>query len=1007
MPRSEESRAPSGRQAAAGIRGGVCALLFALAPAAAPGQTDSTPFPPTPLSLGQPPAFPIRFSTLAGYDFDLEHPVGRLLASASRPVLGSQILGIEGTFEAGAGTFGSDLRGVAGAYVGVPWAALGAEYQGDGEPPAFAISLRIPKRRGGWFRRGDLLRLDFHPERQELWLGLSLRPPFERYRPNRPWEPVVRLPASRGNPAGRGRHVALGAEIESHLESVRHSIRWMDRLLTPKFAPGDFEAGAKPYREHIRLPGHTFLEEDRAYHRELDLAFTHATRGDSSLGRSIAALAESVIFREVLVPFDRLLGREKSPRGAAGFCGRAAAAFETALLERVPAVADTGDDGAVVRACSAEILKRVLAEISAASVAAGERWSYPFLFWTNRGALAWLPLNYGLRPEQYDTQAEWDGVLAAVTGEPQTDPNGVEYLMMEQFHPALKQMIRDTRRYQVTIIHDLRGRTPARTADLYGWDLVVDGYIRAFREAIRELDNGERDRLPQFYLFLDANYYHENGSGGIVGYLEHLLDPRLPMMAPKEYREQVSAAHDSLLLEVSGSSTLRGADPRALRDAIKVHVSVTNQFDPAFSLDLTRRDHRKLAFADVTEEDPSAGVALVTGQGIGEHYNGSGWEDRSLRVRGPSLVRLKTAARDLCRQQGLKATEVPECLRPAAFPGDYEGRCQALPDSVYTGGATVLVNETGYEAKECTVLKAAIYNLAPPGSALLSFDSLWYSEFWAGLFLCAALRGVHSLPVAPAPANAPSAGLAPLASLRETLRMMAVAGRYFAEDFERSGGMLRVGLYSHSVQTTDFRKRVFAFQQGARRHAFLRDVLPWHPAVDDSLESFRSKFRDVSFFELMMRPRPFLHMKSQLFGTAEAFEILRVPEIAPALANHLAIRQRQVQGMETKGVTPEAFRPLLDAYHERLARRSPGADERAVFTFTMGSQNMNPRSMLLDGEVLVAISGDDSVIALIDSMFLLFVSEWPADLEEFDRLFPRKPMPFFLKPLRSVIKVHG
>ena len=50
------------------------------------------------------------------------------------------------------------------------------------------------------------------------------------------------------------------------------------------------------------------------------------------------------------------------------------------------------------------------------------------------------------------------------------------------------------------------------------------------------------------------------------------------------------------------------------------------------------RDHRKVVFYDISEDDPYRGEAIFTGAGIGEHYANLSWEDRSLLLRGPAAL---------------------------------------------------------------------------------------------------------------------------------------------------------------------------------------------------------------------------------------------------------------------------------------------------------------------------------------------------------------------------------
>ncbi|HEU4941408.1 MAG TPA: hypothetical protein VFT97_07280, partial [Candidatus Eisenbacteria bacterium] len=740
------------------------AVLAHLASAPALGHADTNPYlPSNPVSLGQPSQVRTGWGVLAGYTFGEKEPeaddvsgfTSRLYVNAARRVLGPRLGGLELSLEGAAGVVGGEkLGGAAGVYAGLPWLVVGNEYAG--EPlggNTFSISLRFPERRGGLFGRSDLIRVDYHPHRREILGGLSFRLPFDECRPSRPRRTGIELPhRGRSVTSAPRPAIVLTAETEQHISEIVHAMSWIARMQTPLISSDWLEKEAPTLRDHIRQRGHTSREEDDRFHRNLDEAFTSASGGSPELGHQVAAMAESILFHGVLAPFDRAFGQEKSPRHAGGYCTLALDAFGRRVAELLTSSASPPDSLAASR-CH-EVFRRVLREVQAISEGSGERWKHPFLVWSNRGAMAWIPLQFGLRPEQYDTQEEWDAAIAEVAGEPFSDTNTIEYLMMEQFHYALKRMILATKDYQVTIVHDFRGRNAAGTADLYGWDLVAYAYLAAFRNAIVELDSGKRERLPQFFLFLDANYYESNRSRGIMTYLENLYDPPRQWLKPGEVQVQITAAHEALLAAIRASAALHGISEKELRRAFKVHVSITNPFDPAYMLDVTRRDHRKVAFRDVSERDPGSGAAVITGQGVGEHYNGSGWEDRSLQLRGCSLVQLKTAARRLLMQQGYGEREIPEALRPLAYPPDYAARCDSLRSKEHwTTSVNVLINETGYGPKEASALKAAIFGLAPAGSVLLSYDSLWISDFWAGMFLSAALRGAQVFPVGPVPLN--------------------------------------------------------------------------------------------------------------------------------------------------------------------------------------------------------------------------------------------------------------
>ena len=74
------------------------------------------------------------------------------------------------------------------------------------------------------------------------------------------------------------------------------------------------------------------MEEIRVYHAELDRAFTIAASGgaagralgeSNAAGRRISAQAREILLDEVILPYDRELGRLKEPDTTRGFADRA------------------------------------------------------------------------------------------------------------------------------------------------------------------------------------------------------------------------------------------------------------------------------------------------------------------------------------------------------------------------------------------------------------------------------------------------------------------------------------------------------------------------------------------------------------------------------------------------------------------------------------------------------------------------------------------------------------
>ena len=132
------------------------------------------------------------------------------------------------------------------------------------------------------------------------------------------------------------------------------------------------------------------------------------------------------------------------------------------------------------------------------------------------------------------------------------------------------------------------------------------------------------------------------------------------------WEENIRQVQDRLRRVVSESPTLQaGAElygDEWIENQVKVHVSITNPPDVSFRSrhfiqyvpflpDNVMRDHRKIIFYDITEEDPYRGMAMFTGMGLGEHYIGANWEDRAVIVQGPGALPVKDAARDLLDEE--------------------------------------------------------------------------------------------------------------------------------------------------------------------------------------------------------------------------------------------------------------------------------------------------------------------------------------------------------------------
>jgi hypothetical protein len=83
--------------------------------------------------------------------------------------------------------------------------------------------------------------------------------------------------------------------------------------------------------------------------------------------------------------------------------------------------------------------------------------------------------------------------------------------------------------------------------------------------------------------------------------------------------------------------------------------------------------------------------------------------------------------------------------------------------------------------------------------------------------------------------------------------------------------------------------------------------------------------------------------------------------------------------------TATATRQLLKGY---FAARPAADSARLSLYFTIGTQNQDPRGMMLDGEAVYLMSGMSAAFGLVDLYSLMARSTWIETLAELDQLLP-------------------
>lgn len=890
--------------------------------------------------------------------------------------------------EAYVGARGRNADGGMRAILQVPYLSggVGADYNLRSGRVDMLVTLHTPVRRGGLLSRGSLLRLNWYPMlRHSFTIGVSLPLADPLAGRNRPIQDYVIVAHDFHTPAS---HVATSTALDAALDTLRISAEWIRRLVVPFLDQDGRDGGialARTAAYVTELKAHlavrSVAEEVRFFHAQLEQVFGVAA-GSAPAGRDLARRCREILLDDVLLPYDRLLGRKKrsdtlrelgmSARGRFGRWVASSALVPSSRVENVLFV-----------------FERLTDILEAQRRQSARQWDDP--------RLVWLPLQYALLPEEYDEQSELDALVERATAVRFTEHNQVSYVANLQFHWQLLQMIRETRVYHVLWIHDFPASTPAQTLDWGAFDQVVDGYLTALAERVEAYDT--TTNLPSYFIFVDQHYYEQRKSRVLMTVLEDPLhaSSRLPLGTARD-AERLARALERLRVAVQHSRVLQ-AEAREygdawLRNRIKVHVNVTNRVDASFWSgglvssvfgypDDVMRDHRKMAFRDVTEDDPFGGEAILTGMGVGQQYLGPGWDDRSLILRGPVVLQLKQAARDLLLSQGMVEQDVPPPLRARPAADGTLARLAARPDAArFDGRAMALVNGTGYLPKPLNVGKAVLYSLMPAGSVIKVPDSLWNSTFYAGLLVGACLRGAEVLIIAPALANAPSNGFPQMARAHELFTRLLLVRRELADAIAAAGGDLRVGLYALPGDARGFASRADLWARQVSATPFLQALLPFAPSL---VPIVADAGRNTAPADSGLRPK--LHQKVQFLATREFWRgVTAAPEWPAFMAAYLRYR-RATYAPEGEHSEAGALPDSLERIAERVLDRVRETLRAASFAI-LGSQNQDYRGMFMDGEVGVLFTGAESLLPLIDLVFMVGTVTWVDDQAALDRLLP-------------------
>jgi phosphatidylserine/phosphatidylglycerophosphate/cardiolipin synthase-like enzyme len=981
-------------------------------------------------SLGLPPrlhshaALTLSMDRVSGDYLGAQARVG-MLRPVGSPVF--QMLSVGGEVYGGV----RDTRTTAGVrpMVVSPFLGVGAGVDLDlrttsADPFLMVVS---PMRRGGFVGHGSSLRLEWHPTRKHSFGLTAVQPLGGHYGRTRPLEDRVRLRA----PSPRAIAFVPDDDMARALADLFDSSVWLNQsALVPMGRPGqadqgDLRAAVAPLR--ARLAGRSADDEIRHYHHQLEHAFSLAaatgplTAGEvTPLGAQVAAVARRCLLDGVLFPYNRLIGQRKHRDTTLEFAMHARGAFARWLIQSSAVEADRVEATIFVFQALLDLTERVRSTNSAT--------------WGD-SRLVWLPLQLALRPEDYVRQEDMDTLISDAVGRRIQHGNRIWYVYNDRFLLNLVESIGEAHDYHILWVHDFRGLADRRRPDRLSLLAVTQAYFSALTRRVEAYDSV--GALPVFMVFLDQHYFETYSSRDLLALLQNPLHHRLrlPALTPG-LADTIASWQEDLRHAVDASRLLTAERAEYgegwLRRLVKVHVSVTNPVDPSFrsthvlgfmgAPDDVMRDHRKAVVYDVTEADPYRGMAMYAGMGVGEWYASSAWEDRAIMIQGPAALSMRDAARRLLEQQGIRDGSIPHVLRPQPRPLHYEERVRTEVDSMDAWGgvatrAVELHNTTGFGPKEIAVAQATLFNLASPGAVFKVPDSVWLNELLASLLAGAALRGTRVLAIAPSAASAPAHPLG-LPGIHLLSSKLVALGRELDPEITRAGGMLRLGLYNAPAQVHDLEYRMRSLQQSLERHAFLRELYPALHRTFQEMAAAGMQFPgngptesgDGGLTGLAAAgsdgarappqdPDVFarLHFKGFLYVSQEAWSRLLGGEaLATALQVYLEERSRQLrdgagapEGLMAQAlhvVGAELINPILEEVDQ-------DERDRWAFYFQLGSPNLDYRSMLLDGEVAILVSGWTSLYGALDFLLLTGLVTWVGDQAEIDALLPPPTRP--------------
>jgi hypothetical protein len=251
------------------------------------------------------------------------------------------------------------------------------------------------------------------------------------------------------------------------------------------------------------------------------------------------------------------------------------------------------------------------------------------------------------------------------------------------------------------------------------------------------------------------------------------------------------------------------------------------------------------------------------------------------------------------------------------------------------------------------------------------------------------------------------------------VKRIVVFGNAMDDYMEREGGILRAGLYAPKQSVGDIagrmRQSVSHGKSGGK--SWKERVYRLNPEVETIALNAGATLAQMGYRPSYLISKdslesPKLHLKANFFASARVWDdLMSRPEWAGLLEDYiryLALQQGSLahggaESRDVRAVPPELKRKLKTLLDDYLTGLTPDQRREIVCYMTVGSANMDYRSQVLNGEVMVTIGGLASLEGVLDFMLIAGLCEWPGTPEGVDALIPAPGR--IMRGLSSFIKI--